>query len=303
MTFNDHVETFAGLPVVEFDAENVPEVADPAAVAWRLSVDYEDEADVFLAALDGLIAAFGPAVAALVVGQWGTAYEEPPPVEEMVARAGSLPNLRALFLGEMTFEECEVSWIGQDDVTRFLTAFPRLTHLSNRGSTDFTAVTSPVLESLVLESGGLPAATVRAVGASDLPALTHLELWLGTGDYGGDSGVDDLAEILGGARLPALRYLGFRNAEHADEVAAAVASAPIVARLEVLDLSMGTLGDDGARALLGGQPLTHLRRLDLHRHYLSEEMMARVVAGLPGVEVDLGDRQKDIDRRYVSVGE
>jgi hypothetical protein len=303
MTFNDHVETFAGLPVVEFDAADVPEVADPAAVAWRLSVEYEDEAEVFLQALDGLIAAFGPSVTALVVGQWGTAYEEPPPVEEIVARAGSLPNLRALFLGEMTFEECEVSWINQDDVTKFLAAFPGLVHMSNRGSTGFTAVTSAVLESLVLESGGLPADTVRAVGASDLPALAHLELWLGTSEYGGEGNVEELAEILGGARLPALRHLGLRNAERADEVAALVATAPVVARLEVLDLSMGTLGDDGARALLGGQPLTHLRRLDLHRHYLSEEMMARLAAELPGVEVALGDRQKDDDRRYVSVGE
>jgi hypothetical protein len=303
MTFNEHMETFAGLPVVEFDAGNVPEVVDPGGVAWRLSVDYEDEAEVFLAALDALIAAFGPAVTTLVIGQWGTAYEDPPPVEEIVARAGSLPKLEALFVGEMTFEECEVSWIGQDDLSKFLVAFPRITHLSNRGSTGFTAVSSPVLESLVLESGGLPASTVRAVGASDLPALRYLELWLGTEGYGGDSGVDDLAEILGGARLPSLRYLGFRNAEHADAVAAVVAGAPVVARLEVLDLSMGTLGDDGARALLGGQPLTHLRRLDLHRHYLSEEMMARVVAELPGVEVDLSDRQKDDRDRYVSVGE
>ncbi|GAA4600549.1 hypothetical protein GCM10023195_00170 [Actinoallomurus liliacearum] len=38
-----------------------------------------------------------------------------------------------------------------------------------------------------------------------------------------------------------------------------MASAPVVARLEVLDLSMGTLSDDGATALLSGQPLTHLK--------------------------------------------
>lgn len=303
MTFNGHVETFAGLPVVGFDPDTVAGVADPAAVAWRLAVEYEDEAEVFLASLDALVAAVGPAVTALVVGEWGTAYEEPPPLDELVARAGALPDLRALFLGEMTFDECEVSWITTDDPAKLLTAWPGLVHLWSRGSTHFSPVTSPVLETLVFESGGLPASTVRAVGASDLPALTHLELWLGTGDYGGDSTVDDLAEILGGARLPALRHLGLRNAEQADAVAAALASAPVVARLAVLDLSMGTLGDDGARALLGGQPLTHLRRLDLHRHYLSEEMTARLEAELPGVEVDVNDRQADDDRRYVSVGE
>jgi hypothetical protein len=303
MTFNEHVETFAGLPVVGFTTGEAPTVADPAAVAWRLAVEFDDGEEEFLRELDGLIDAVGPSVTALVVGEWGSAYEEEPPLGALVERATALPRLRALFLGDLVYEECEVSWITQDDPTRLFAAYPGLTHLQNRGSTGFTAVTNPVLETLVLESGGLSASTVRAVAASDLPALTHLELWLGTEVYGGDSTVDDLAEILGGARLPALRYLGLRNAERADDVAAALAGAPVVARLEVLDLSMGCLGDDGARALLGGQPLTHLRRLDLHRHYLSEAMVERVAAALPGVEVDLGDRQKDTDRRFVSVGE
>lgn len=39
--------------------------------------------------------------------------------------------------------------------------------------------------------------------------------------------------------------------------------------LTELDLSMGTLGDEGAAALLAGRPLPHLSRLDLHHHYLS----------------------------------
>ena len=42
-----------------------------------------------------------------------------------------------------------------------------------------------------------------------------------------------------------------------------------MARLKTLDLSMGVLSDVGAEALLAGQPLTHLRRLDLHHHFLS----------------------------------
>ncbi|SCF97366.1 hypothetical protein GA0115260_1053510 [Streptomyces sp. MnatMP-M27] len=37
-----------------------------------------------------------------------------------------------------------------------------------------------------------------------------------------------------------------------------MASASVVARLEVLGLSMGTLSDDGAAAHLGGQLLTPL---------------------------------------------
>lgn len=97
-----------------------------------------------------------------------------------------------------------------------------------------------------------------------------------------------------------------------DAVAAAVASAPVVARLETLDLSMGVLTDEGAAALLGGQPLTHLKKLDLHHHYIGEPLLERLRRTLEpaGVELDLdrGDAEEDQDGdgtvwRYVAVGE
>nr|BFE77741.1 hypothetical protein GCM10020093_003420 [Planobispora longispora] len=155
------------------------------------------------------------------------------------------------------------------------------------------------------ESGGLPAEVVRAVGASEFPALEDLDLWLGVEEYGGDATVADLGPILSGERLPALRCLGLQDSEIQDEIAAAVATAPVVARLETLALAMGTLTDAGAEALLTGQPLTHLRRLDLSHHFLSEEMAERLRAALPGVEVDLSDRQEadEDDWRYVAISE
>ncbi|WP_433214389.1 hypothetical protein [Microtetraspora malaysiensis] len=117
-----------------------------------------------------------------------------------------------------------------------------------------------------------------------------------------DATVGDLEGILSGAGLPALRRLGLRDSEIQDEVAAAVAAAPVVARLEALSLSMGMLSDTGAEALLGGQPLTHLRHLDLHHHYLSEGVAARIRSALPGVDVDLSEPQPR-DERYVAVSE
>ncbi|WP_433789878.1 hypothetical protein [Actinoplanes sp. CA-252034] len=145
---------------------------------------------------------------------------------------------------------------------------------------------------------------VRAVAASDLPNLTRLELWLGVNEYGGDARADDLAPILAGRSLPALTYLGLRNAEIAEEVATAVAAAPVVARLTDLDLSMGVLGDTGAETLLAGQPLTHLRRLDLSHHFMSTEMAQRMIDELPGVEVDVSDPQQEEEwGRYTAVAE
>nr|BFE77740.1 hypothetical protein GCM10020093_003410 [Planobispora longispora] len=138
------------------------------------------------------------------------------------------------------------------------------------------------LRVLRFESGGLPGHVVRATGACDLPALEHLEMWLGVERYGGDATAADLEPILSGERLPALRHLGLQDSAMQDEIAAAVATAPVVARLESLALSMGVLTDEGAEALLSGQPLTHLKRLDLHHHFLSDAMTERVRAALPG---------------------
>jgi hypothetical protein len=209
----------------------------------------------------------------------------------------------------MTFEECEISWINHTDITPLLEAYPRLETLTVRGSEglSFKPLRLPHLRSLTFESGGLPADVVTAVGECDLPALTKLELWLGTDNYGGDATVDDLTQILTGSRLPSLTSLGLRDSEIADQVAAALASAPVVARLEELDLSLGILSDVGAAALLAGQPLTHLRKLDLHHHFLTEPVMQRLRDELSaaGVEVDLSDGgdPSDEDDRFIAVSE
>ncbi|GAB3142459.1 STM4015 family protein [Micromonospora sonneratiae] len=306
MTIYQHITEFAGLPVVNFEpAMELP--ADPTAVAWRIATGYDSD-EVFPKLVELFLAAVDPAaVRALVVGSWDDPFDTPPPVDLLVSLAPRLTNLRALFLGEMTFEECEISWIQQGDVTALLTAYPALEVLRVRGAEELvlTSVRHTALRELAFESGGLPGTVVRAVGECDLPALRHLELWLGSPNYRGDATIDDLAPILAGTRLPALRYLGLRDAQIADEVAAAVAVAPVVARLETLDLSLGTLGDEGAAALLAGQPLTHLRRLDLHHHFVDRELADRLTAELVGVDVDLSDpQQPDEDGdRYVAVSE
>ncbi|MET9906969.1 STM4015 family protein [Streptomyces sp. NPDC006476] len=319
MTIHDHLDAMYRLPAHTFPGPAAPTdgLPDADSVAWRITSDvydadedWEDAFARFCAAVDTT------RVRALIVGAWQEAYDtDPSPViAALLGARDRFPALRALFLGDMVMEECEISWINQTDVSGLLTGFPALEEFGVRGGSGlgFTALSHGALRRLVVETGGLPAAVVRGVGASDLPALEHLDLWLGTPDYGGDSEVGDLEGILSGARLPRLRHLALRNSEMQDAVAAAVAAAPVVARLEVLDLSMGVLTDEGAGALLGGQPLTHLKKLDLHHHYLSEPFVERVRRTLEsaGVEVDLdrGDADEDTGDdgtvwRYVAVGE
>ncbi|MEU5990307.1 STM4015 family protein [Spirillospora sp. NPDC047418] len=321
MGIYQHLEEYAGLPVQTFNEDTRPEdggteAVDPAVAqdlpaageaAWFVGTSFDEEefGDVFARFLRAVDTT---EVTALIIGYWGADYDSgaADPVDLLTKAAASFPKLRALFLGDITGEEAEISWIEHTDITPLFAAFPGLERFEVRGSQGLSLdpVKSDVLTVLRFESGGLPAAVVRAVGASELPNLTHLDLWLGEDNYGGDAAAADLAPLLSGERLPALRHLGLEDSEIQDEVAAAVAGAPVVARLESLSLAMGVLTDQGAEALLAGQPLTHLRKLDLHHHFLSDAMVERVKAALPGVEVDLGDQEKpDGDWRFIAVSE
>ncbi|WP_017236646.1 STM4015 family protein [Streptomyces sp. SS] len=319
MTVGHYLQEFHGLPVFDFPAADARvELPEADRVAWRISAPtYSDPGDElwgprferFLKTVDAR------RVRALVVGGWDEAYETSSAdiVTALIGANNRLTGLAAVFIGDMTGEDCEISWIVQSDVTPLLAAYPALRELGVRGGSElaFPPVRHTGLETLVVETGGLDAGVVRGIVGSDLPALENLELWLGTDEYGGDSTPDDLAPLLDGTAFPALRRLGLRNSVIQDAVAAAVAGAPVVARIERLDLSMGVLTDEGAAALLDGQPLTHLAHLDLSHHYLSEAMGERVRAALVphGVTVVLDDPQVPEDDgdgevyRYVAVAE
>ncbi|UXY31702.1 STM4015 family protein [Streptomyces sp. HUAS TT20] len=319
MTIGDHLDALYRLPAHTFPGPDArtDDLPEAESVAWRITSDVYDADEDWTEAFARFCAAVDTTrVRALIVGAWQEAYDTDPDdvIEALLAARDRFPALRALFLGDMVMEECEISWINQTDVTPLLAGFPDLEEFGVRGGSglSFPALRHTGLRGLTMESGGLPAEVVRGVGASDLPALEQLDLWLGTPDYGGDSEAADLEPILSGARLPRLRHLALRNSEMQDAVAAAVAAAPVVARLEVLDLSMGVLSDEGGAALLAGQPLTHLKRLDLHHHYLSEPLVERIrqTLELAGVEVDLDRDDADEDQdddgtvwRYVAVGE
>ncbi len=320
MAFSHHLDELYRLPAFDFgDAGRQEDLPAADAVAWRITgrglyQGGERWGDLFARFCSTVDTR---RVRALIVGDWDDAANDTPDdvVGELLAARGRFPALRALFLGDLVFEECELSWIQQTDVTALLTGFPELEEFGVRGGEglDWRLPRHDRLRTLVIQTGGLPARVVRGVGACDLPALEHLDVWLGTSDYGADSKPADLAGILSGTRLPRLRHLALRNSDMQDDIAAAVAASPLLDRLDVLDLSMGTLGDEGAAALLDGRPLTHLRKLDLHHHYIGEELQERIrrTVAAAGVEVDLDedDREdEDVDDdgtvyRYVAAGE
>ena len=73
-------------------------------------------------------------------------------------------------------------------------------------------------------------------------------------------------------------------------------------QLDTLDLSLGTLSDEGGQAILETPQLKRVKQLDLHHHYLSEDMMEKLKAMYPGVNVD--DAEEDDDgHRFIAVSE
>ena len=319
----DHPCSFHGLPVFTLPVPKgdgkVPDSLPAAdSVAWRLDCAWDGPE--FSVLWQHFLDTVDPAaVRALLIGPWWPDdYSSLVPVVELITSdAGRFPSLRGLFLADVVGEECEVSWLHMCDITPVLESFPRLEELVVRGSgsgldeqtLELHPVRHEALKALRFESGGLPGHVVRAVGACELPALERLELWFGSQWYAGDATVADMAPLLSGGTFPRLRHLGLQNSEIQDEIAAAVASAPVVAQLDFLALSMGTLSDTGALALLEGQPLSHLGGLDLHHHYLSDPVMERFkeLSDRHDVHVDLADSDRwipdDEDSRYVAVSE
>ena len=204
----------------------------------------------------------------------------------------------------MTFEDCEISWIIQGNYQSLLQAFPQLEVLRIRGATSLQlpAFSLPALRELVIESGGLPREISEGLAQSTLPSLERLELWLGTDEYGFDGDVDLFRGVLQKLRSPKLRHLGLRDSEIADQVATWLATEGWVAELDTLDLSLGTLGDEGAKALLASPHVTKLKRLDLSHHYISAPVQAQLRAAIPGVVLD-DPQEPDEGNRYVAVGE
>ena len=308
MTISDSTTTFHNKKVVQHDPDGA---LDPSpGIVYRLSLAYDDKRKM-PELIDGFMAKADKAtLAALIIGMWGDPYESGADdvIAALASHAPQLPQLRALFIGDMTYEECEISWIVQGSYKPLLDAFPQLEELRIRGGNDL--IIEPFshqnLRKFTIESGGLDEKIARALADSHMPKLEHLELWLGTDEYGFSGDVTLYQQVLERLSTPALRYLGLRDAQIADDLAAWLANEPRLATVKTLDLSLGTIGDVGAEALLQGSQLRNLTRLDLSHHYISEANQEKLRA-LP-FEVVLDDPQEDDEDdgdvyRYVSVGE
>lgn len=231
-------------------------------------------------------------------------------VEWLASLRAHLPNLKALFIGDITYEECEISWLLQSDMRPLLQAYPHLEVLQVRGGTglQFVPAENAVhehLKALILETGGLSRETVHQIYAWDFPALEHLELWFGSENYGGNCWEQDLSPILDELIFPGLTYLGLRNSQFTDDLIDRLVRSPLLAGLQVLDLSLGTLSNEGAAKLLDCPEIRDLEILNVSQSYLSGAMIDQLRS--LGIQI-IADGQRTEDEedpgeRYCAVAE
>jgi uncharacterized protein (TIGR02996 family) len=177
-----------------------------------------------------------------------------------------------------------------------------------KGTFEIAGLALPELTELVIETCSWSKKRMKDLLAASLPKVERLELWFGSADYGANCSVRDLAPLLDSAVFPTLRHLGLRNAEFANALAEALPAAAIAPRLESLDLSMGTMTDDGAAALAAGaKRFKQLKVLSVDENFLSTRVVRELRAVFPSV---MSKTQKDADdsiegelHYYVSVSE
>jgi uncharacterized protein (TIGR02996 family) len=225
-----------------------------------------------------------------------------------LVEAGS-PSLRSLDLADFPGEDCELSWSELGDVSKLYKAFPRLQRLRLRGgSMTLGKIAPPELRSFAVETGGLDSGCIKSICGAKWPRLESLKIYFGDDNYGAGGDVKSILPILSGKGLPALRHLGLMNADFTDAICKALPKTKVLPQLETLDLSLGTMSDAGAAALVAAKAqLKHLKRLNVDDNFLSKAGLQSLTA--LGIEVNGGkqrepdDDDDEDDRRYVSVGE
>lgn len=233
------------------------------------------------------------------------------------------PTLTKVHFGEYQFaggaavdmagDETEISWYSVGNLANVWQALPSVETVIVQGGSPESAMGGgmqlgtldlPTLRRLEIRSGGLDVDNVRAALTAKLPAIEHFEVWFGTPNYGGNATVSEVEPFLARTDLPKLRRLGLRNAMFTDDLVPLLATAPLVKQVRVLDLSLGTLTDDGARALAQHRDaFAHLDLLDVSQCLLTDDG----IEALQGIakELVVGEQREDDDPdyRYTAVGE
>ena len=222
-----------------------------------------------------------PQLEEIIVGCWGESYDNSVQdiLEMFCENKEKFQHIKKLFIGDMEYEECEVSWIEQGDYAKLLKAMPNLTSLTIKGSNDLSLgdIDHDNLQQLEIICGGLPKKVINQIANAKLPKLKKLNLYIGVEDYGFDGDIEDIKALMNSDVVKNLEYLGLCDSEIQDEIVEEFLKIGNLNNIKVLDFSKGTLTDKGGQALLDNKDLLQkLDTLDLTYHYLSDDMMKKL---------------------------
>jgi uncharacterized protein (TIGR02996 family) len=243
------------------------------------------------------------------VMRWDHSEQDVPAILKAAGESQVGPRLRGIHVGNFGDDDVDNGMYNPGQLDTFAGRFPALESLVIHGS-EFSlgSFELPALKKLSIETCSFRKEDLARLVDAKWPRLEHLEIWFGSDNRGASCGASDLTPILDGSVFPAVKHLGLRNAEFADDLPAALAGSKLLQGLRTLDLSKGTMSSVGARALLDARSaFQHLASLSVDDNFLDDDVLEELRTIGPTV---VSEEQKDDDlsiegevHRYVSMAE
>ncbi|MBX3245987.1 MAG: WGR domain-containing protein [Myxococcales bacterium] len=265
--------------------------------------------------------------------------------ETLDALAGAPAGLKHLFFGDPP-PTAAAAYVKLPSFAKLASVLPKLETIEAQGTSrgELERLSFPELKSLTLRFAETEPSDLDTVAKSPLPKLERLTVGLGgysyctlddlydpyenAGDdyeasypasypatdlekmevYDHNANVDatHVRAFLDAAWPSSLVHLGLQSAQLDDAMLSAIAEGALVAKLETLDLSGGTLNEAGAQALVRMRDrFAHLKTLDLSRNVLSEAAIRGLKEALPNAKCDKqrGEAVPEFILRYVATME
>lgn len=237
-----------------------------------------------------------PELEEIVIGSWGDAWEDACQkiIDDIIENKDKFSHIKSLFIGDMNFESCEVSWIIQGDYSKLWEAMPQLESMRIKGSSELVLgdIKHSNLKRLEIICGGLPSSVIESITKAELPSLERLVLYLGIDDYGFDGNKETIEKLLSNSDFPNLKYLGIEDSDMEDDIAELVFASKYISQIETLSLANGSLTDKGGQLIVDKiKDYPNIKKVDLHYHYMTDDIMDKLddLADELNIEIDVDE--------------
>jgi hypothetical protein len=188
------------------------------------------------------------------------------------------PDLKALFFGDVDKHKYRKTKVKIFDLHRILEIYPKLELLQIRGNIQTEAlpilgVRHESLQTLIFETACANIFFIESLFYASFPVLEYLELW-GMKKYTHEQYYNIICLLE--KSFPNLKYLGLISGEGIDELIDLLVESPIIDRILILNLSMGSLTDRGARILINCPAIDRLHSLDVSHNCITRDLVRKL---------------------------